>query len=82
MADCATSKMRFETPTELNLEAAFDGGRLTSDGGICWLAEVDSQLGLCKAVSEQRCRSGERGRANTHAAGASQAAYLPDSMRL
>jgi hypothetical protein len=51
--DCATSKMRFETPAELNLEAAFDGGRLTSDGGICWLAEVDSQLGLCETISEQ-----------------------------
>ncbi len=53
MNDCATSKMRFETPAELNLEAAFDGGRLTSDGGICWLAEIDSQLGLCEAFSEQ-----------------------------
>jgi hypothetical protein len=51
--DCATSKMRFQTPAELDLEAAFDGGRLTSDGGICWLAEVDSQLGLCEAISEQ-----------------------------
>jgi Transposase DDE domain group 1 len=51
--DCATSKMRFQTPAELDLEAAFDGGRLTSDSGICWLAEVDSQLGLCEAISEQ-----------------------------
>lgn len=41
MADCATSKMRFETQAELALEAAFDGGRLTSDGGLTWLAEVE-----------------------------------------
>jgi hypothetical protein len=27
--DCATSRMRFETPAKLVLEAAFDGGRLT-----------------------------------------------------
>jgi hypothetical protein len=29
MKDCATNKLRFETPTPLALEAAFDGGRLT-----------------------------------------------------
>jgi hypothetical protein len=50
--DCATTKTRFETLTPLHLEAAFDGGRLTSDGGLCWLAEVDSELGLCEAVAE------------------------------
>jgi hypothetical protein len=31
MSDCATPKIRFETPSPLVLEAAFDGGRLTSD---------------------------------------------------
>ncbi len=36
----------------LALEAAFDGGRLTSDGGLLWLARVDSELGLCEAISE------------------------------
>jgi hypothetical protein len=35
--DCATQKMRFETQTALALEAAFDGGRITSDGGLLWL---------------------------------------------
>ena len=44
MSDCATQKIRFETPTPLALEAAFDGGRLTSDGGLTWLAEVDEEL--------------------------------------
>jgi hypothetical protein len=39
MTDCATSKMRFGTQTALALEAAFDGGRITSDGGLVWLAE-------------------------------------------
>lgn len=53
MADCATSKMRFETPAELALEAAFDGGRLTSDGGLTWLAKTDTQLGMCEAIAEQ-----------------------------
>ena len=52
MSDCATQEMRFETQAALTLEATFDGGRLTSDGGLLWLAEVDSEMGLCEAVSE------------------------------
>jgi len=52
VSDCATQKIRFETPTPLALEAAFDGGRLTSDGGLTWLAEVDEELGLCRAIAE------------------------------
>jgi len=52
MTDCATTGMRFGTQTALALEAAFDGGRLTSDGGLVWLAEADSELGLCEAISE------------------------------
>ncbi len=52
MRNCATIAMRFDTPTELALEATFDGGRLTtSDGGLTWLAKVDSELGLCEAMA-------------------------------
>jgi hypothetical protein len=50
--DSATPKVRFETPTPLALEAAFDGGRLTSDGGLGWLAKMDSEMGLCEALAE------------------------------
>ena len=50
--DSATSRTRFKTPTPLVLEAAFDGGRLTSDGGLAWLAEVDRDLGLCERLAE------------------------------
>jgi Transposase DDE domain group 1 len=53
MSDCATPSVRFETPTPLALEAAFDGGRLTSDGGLLWLARMDKELGLCEAVSKR-----------------------------
>src|SRR5215208_1025803 len=53
MGDCATREtMRFETGSAFALEAAFDGGRLTSDGGVLWLARVDSEMGLCEAISE------------------------------
>jgi hypothetical protein len=60
--DCATTRLRFETPSNLALEAAFDGGRLTSDGGLAWLFDVDEELGLCeeiaKHVPEWRKRKG------------------------
>ncbi len=62
MDDCATQRMRFETQTALALESAFDGGRITSDGGLVWLAEADSELGLCERlahhVPEWRKRKG------------------------
>src|SRR5215208_1032070 len=36
MSDCATPKIRYETPTALPLEAAFDGGRITiEEVGVC-----------------------------------------------
>lgn len=44
--------MRFEAPAKLALQAAFDGGRLTSDGGLTWLAEVDKELGVCQAMAQ------------------------------
>ena len=52
MGDCATPKTRFET-TPLALEAAFDGGKLTSDAGLIWLAEADEQLGLCEKIASE-----------------------------
>ena len=52
MSDCATSRLRFDTHADLALEAAFDGGRITSDGGLVWLSEMDEELGLCEAISE------------------------------
>ncbi len=52
MSDCATNRMRFETEAAIALEAAFDGGRITSDGGLLWLARADSELGLCEALAE------------------------------
>jgi hypothetical protein len=51
MSEPTTSRIRFATATELPLEAAFDGGRLTSDGGLPWLAEADAALGLCDALA-------------------------------
>src|SRR5919202_6943649 len=33
------------------LQASFDGPQLTSDGGLCWLWEADTALGLCAALA-------------------------------
>lgn len=52
MRDSATTPMRFQTPAPLDLEAAFDGGRITSDGGLLWLADADRELGLCEAIAQ------------------------------
>lgn len=49
--DSATSAYGFATETGLPLEASFDGGRLTSDGGLPWLAEAEAHLGLCRAFA-------------------------------
>ena len=51
MADSATGAQRFSPSTGLPLEAAFDAGRLTSDGGLPWLAAADHALGLCAALA-------------------------------
>jgi hypothetical protein len=49
-ADSATSPFAFAT-SPLPLSATFDGGRLTSDGGLPWLGEADAALGLCEALA-------------------------------
>jgi hypothetical protein len=47
----ATPAYTFATSTGLALEACFDGGRLTSDGGLPWLAEAEEQVGVCAALA-------------------------------
>ena len=53
MDDSATTCVRFQTPAPLDLDAAFDGGRITSDGGLPWLAEADRELGVCEAIARE-----------------------------
>jgi len=48
----ATPSYVFTTETALALEATFDGGRLTSDGGLPWLAEAEEELGICVALAD------------------------------
>src|SRR5918911_243323 len=51
MAHSATGQLRFTTSTRRPLRAAFDAGRLTSDGGLLWVEQADRALGLCTALA-------------------------------
>jgi hypothetical protein len=51
MPESATARLRFAGAAPLPLEASFDGGRLTSDGGLVWLAEAEAALGVCAAFA-------------------------------
>lgn len=51
MPQSATPVFRFAAPAALPLEASFDGGRLTSDGGLPWLDQAEAALGLCAAFA-------------------------------
>lgn len=51
MAKDSIGRVRCETGVGVPLVAAFDGGRLTSDGGLPWLAEADAALDLSPALA-------------------------------
>lgn len=50
--DSAMPTYRFATETALPLVAAFDGGRLTSDGGLPWVEQAEADVGICRALAE------------------------------
>jgi hypothetical protein len=51
MPQSATPVFRFAGSAPLPLEASFDGGRLTSDGGLPWLERAATLLGLTAAFA-------------------------------
>jgi len=51
MVQSATPPITFAAAGGLPLEVDFLGGRLTSDGGLPWLAEADAALGLTAALA-------------------------------
>ncbi|HUT62238.1 MAG TPA: IS1380 family transposase, partial [Phycisphaerae bacterium] len=46
MTDCTTQPLLFASIDRRQLVADFDGGELTSDGGLPLLREVDRKIGL------------------------------------
>jgi hypothetical protein len=53
MSQSTRLRSTFRTRAGVPLVAAFDGGRLTSDGGLHWLAEADAALALYATLA--RC---------------------------
>jgi hypothetical protein len=53
VSQSATAPIPFAAPLPVPLEARFDAGQLTSDGGLPWLAEADAVLGLCAALAAE-----------------------------
>ena len=54
MVKSATAATRIAppaVPAPLPLEASFDGGRLTSDGGLPWVGAAAAALGVCRALA-------------------------------
>jgi hypothetical protein len=51
VSQSATPAIRCFSPVSLPLDATFDAPRLTSDGGLVWVAEADASLGLCSALA-------------------------------
>lgn len=50
MADCTTKTMEFSSLSRKKVQADFNDGKLTSDGGALLLREVDLQLELIDAI--------------------------------
>ncbi len=51
MDDDTTEPFGFPAIARKKVVAAFDGGRLTSDGGVVLLAAAGRELGLCDRLS-------------------------------
>ena len=51
MSDSPTSTFSFQTLAPLALEGGFDGGQITSDGGLPWLARADAEIGVCAEIA-------------------------------
>jgi hypothetical protein len=62
MVQFATDTLRFAPPVGLPLTVDFQGGRLTSDGGWCWVAEADADLELSATLAASVPDRRRRGR--------------------
>ena len=53
MPNCTVREMPFAKLGRREIEVGFDGGEVSSDGGLLLLRQVERRLGLLKAVAEQ-----------------------------
>ena len=52
MPNCTRGEMEFGRLVRCTIEANFEGGALSSDGGLMLLRQVDRRIGLSRAVAE------------------------------
>jgi len=64
MTECKQNFFQFSTCKSRKVRADFSGGRVSSDGGILFLKELDQQLGLTKGISNFFPDERERGKVN------------------
>ena len=50
--DCTAQRYLFQGPWRREIVASFDGGRISSDGGVVLLREVDRKLGMIQRFAE------------------------------
>lgn len=51
MPNCTQTAFKFQPLQRRRVEANFQGGDITSDGGVLLLRQVDHRLGLSEAVA-------------------------------
>jgi hypothetical protein len=51
MNDDTANSFRFPAVRGRKVTAAFDGGRLTSDGGVLLLAQAERAMGICRQLA-------------------------------
>ncbi|GAY20981.1 mobile element protein [Sphingobium fuliginis] len=51
MIELIRNEIRFPAIAHKKITAAFDGGRLTSDGGVLLLAQAERELGICSQLA-------------------------------
>ena len=52
MTNCTSSFIQFSPLNRKKIQASFNGGNITSDGGLLLLREVDKRIGLTKKLSK------------------------------
>ncbi|MCS6320007.1 MAG: transposase, partial [Nitrospira sp.] len=50
MTDVTSSSFRFPAVQRKKVTAAFDGGRITSDGGVLLLAQAEREMDICRQL--------------------------------
>lgn len=66
MPQSATDVLTFAPSVALPLTVDFQGGRLTSDGGWCWVADADTALGLSETLAASVPDRRRRGQHTRH----------------